>query len=280
MLIPTGLVLASQDAVPGDGTYPIKRSLERVIIIAASLHPSTRSAFYVNFSKRRFKEALVLANTGQDASVSLDELVLQTEEAASSVRNVSDLKTREKLTRDLIKQLEEYDEGLTKLEQKKTVLVITPTPKVTEAPQKVQPVSPTPKPLETPTLEKTGDFTKYRQDLERLRREYEEELRRLRSTPQVSVVSITPSPTPTIFIPTPTEVVPTPTVVFSPTKKPNQKSTDMDYAAPDLEGDLPSKEGSNSGSFPTINTPPESTSDGLIKGVSTTFLNFFFSFLK
>lgn len=117
LLLPTGLVFASQNAVPGDMTYPVKRGLENVIVTAASLHPSTRAFFKTDMAGRRYKEAVALIRRGDVGSAqSLQELVLQTESAALDISQISDLSAKEQLADNLSKQIEGYKIGLSKLE--------------------------------------------------------------------------------------------------------------------------------------------------------------------
>lgn len=116
LLIPTGLVFASQDAVPGDGTYSIKRSLENVIVTVASLHPATRAFFKTDMATRRYKEAIVLINRGDLASSkSLTELVAQTQSAAVDINQISDPVAKQKLIDNLSVQITQYQAGLVQL---------------------------------------------------------------------------------------------------------------------------------------------------------------------
>lgn len=117
LIIPTVLVLVSQNSVPGDSTYPVKRALESVIIKLASVNPSTQAFFNVDFSQRRYIEAVALIKRGDSADQSLQELVTQTEEAATSIAEVGDPAAKQKLVVDLSAQIDEYKKGLVGLEQ-------------------------------------------------------------------------------------------------------------------------------------------------------------------
>lgn len=116
MLVPTGLVLASQEAVPGDATYPVKRGLEGVIITLASVHPATRAFFHTDLTKRRFKEAIALIRRGRDASDSLVELVTQTQEAADIIDKIPDRVAKKAYIENLSTRIVEYKVSLKKLE--------------------------------------------------------------------------------------------------------------------------------------------------------------------
>ena len=160
LLLPTGLVFASQDAVPGDRTYPIKRGLENVIVKVSSVHPTTRAFFKADMSKRRYKEAVALVKRGDTGSQSsLIELVTQTEAAAEDIGEISDPKVKQELVDNLSKQIVQYKAGLNKLEtanieppvvpaaQPATQPVVQP---VQQAQPPVQAVQPTPLAQPTP----------------------------------------------------------------------------------------------------------------------------------
>lgn len=111
-LIPTGLVLASQDALPGDAAYPIKRELENGIFAVASLTPQSKAFFSSNLSQRRFKEALALVKRNDErSSESLTALVSQTQAAATDIQNISDPAAKQEYVANLTKQIDEYRQG-------------------------------------------------------------------------------------------------------------------------------------------------------------------------
>lgn len=107
-LIPTGLVLASQNSVPGDSAYPIKRKMEEIIIALASLHPSTKTFFRVDLASRRFDESakLVALGKGKLADESLVEFSEQTKATVAEILNTQDLKTRKELAKKMLAQLQ------------------------------------------------------------------------------------------------------------------------------------------------------------------------------
>lgn len=158
--VPTGLVLASQDAVPGDKTYPVKRGLENVIVNLASLHPTTRAFFKTDMAGRRYKEAVALIRRGDQASSeSLVELVTQTQAAATDISQISDPEAKKQLIDNLSKQIVQYKTGLSQLETTAPPVVSTqplaqaPAQPVTQtAPQATsqQPPAPTATPVQTP----------------------------------------------------------------------------------------------------------------------------------
>lgn len=168
LLIPTGAVLASQDAIPGDATYPLKRSLENIILTVASISPSTRAMFKSNLSKRRFKEAIALIQRGDERSTqSLAELVAQTRAAADALNQIQDSNLKKQYSQNLAKQIDEYKSKLQAQEVKKSLEpTFTPTPLPTKdgynaspTPEHLPSLSPTASPLPTPIARPTPVIT-------------------------------------------------------------------------------------------------------------------------
>lgn len=156
MLIPTGLVLASQNSVPGDTTYPIKRKLEDVIISVASLHPTTKAYFRVDFSKRRFKETteLILRGHKEDAVKSFNDLNSQTQQALDDVTKLSDKYKKLEYLEAMIKEADERSKKYEELQQNIPAQANkskpSPTPFPTSAASTSRLVDPNSKPTSTP----------------------------------------------------------------------------------------------------------------------------------
>lgn len=112
LLPPAALAMASQDAVPGDMTYPVKRTLEDVILAVASVNPITKAYFSVAQSQRRFKETITLIDKGQSATESLDELIAQTTIAADDVSQVQNSTQKKELIDQLTKSIDQYQSKL------------------------------------------------------------------------------------------------------------------------------------------------------------------------
>lgn len=109
LLIPTGLVLASQSAVPGESSYSIKRKMEDIIITIASLHPSTKAYFRVDLTNRRLEESVRLLSKkdAQLADQTLYEYASQTDAAVAEILQISDEKTKKELAKKMLEQLKE-----------------------------------------------------------------------------------------------------------------------------------------------------------------------------
>ncbi len=151
---PAILAYVSQDALPGDTLYPVKRKLEDGVLFLASITPQTKAWYALAYSQRRYKETTGLIAKGENkaAGGSLKELVSQTSLAASDIQHVSDPTQKKALIQDLAKSLAEYHKGLTdakeQLGQPKGQLQPTPTPATTASPTPRG--SATPKPSGSP----------------------------------------------------------------------------------------------------------------------------------
>ncbi len=142
---PATLALISNNAVPGDTTYPIKRFLEDRIYDVVSLNPVSKAWFAAARSDRRFQEVKVLVNLGKQAKVTLRELVSQAETTVDEISKVEDVTRKNQLLDQYQETIEEYKEGLKELKQQ--AISTPPLPTATPIP------TPTPitKPLPTPT---------------------------------------------------------------------------------------------------------------------------------
>lgn len=175
---PAALAVVSNNAVPGDSTYPIKRGLENVIYAAASLNPNLKALFAKARSDRRFQEITVLLTQGKAANKTLNELVEQTRNAANQIDQVSDSSQKQKLLRQLSDSITKYDQGLLQISQKKeeppssAQPVPTPSPVLKQTPLPSVSPTPSPSPTSDPELERI------RRELEEIRRRLEEERQR------------------------------------------------------------------------------------------------------
>lgn len=190
---PAVLAVISNKAVPGDTTYPIKRGLENVIFVVASLNPVTKAWFAATRSDRRFKEFTILVTQGKKSGETLNELVEQTQVAASQIAQVNDQVQKQKLIQQLSESITRYDQGLQQASSPVAPLsqaTPTPQPTQTSAPVVVQPTPrptltsqstpaptvppttpPTPNPIPNPSIEEA------RRRLEEIRGRLEEQQR-------------------------------------------------------------------------------------------------------
>ncbi|MEK7114811.1 MAG: DUF5667 domain-containing protein [Patescibacteria group bacterium] len=120
----TVLIFLSQDSIPGDLFYPVKRSLENVVLAAVSVNPATRAAFRTDLTETRFKEAqsLVVSKSNATGLFTFIDEVQSTQLEVTSLKNDTE---REKLEEKLISKIEEYQTGLSTLQAKTEQNVIT-----------------------------------------------------------------------------------------------------------------------------------------------------------
>lgn len=216
---PAVLAVVSNNAVPGDSTYPIKRGLEDVIYAVASLNPNTKALFAKARSDRRFQEITVLFTQGKEAGKTLNELVEQTQVAANQINQVSDSNQKGRLISQLSESIVKYDQGLSKVSKPQPPSVIQPP---------IPNQSPTPVPTVAPSSTSASDaeLAKTREELEKIKRQLEEleRERQLQLQQQYQTQNPTPAPTPTLK--------PSPTPTPKPTFVPNQVSVSTPTPSP------------------------------------------------
>lgn len=100
--IPTILILASWNALPGEGLYSVKSSLEDVAL-ALTKNTSMATAFSVNFTDRRFSEAVKLLDK-EGSSVGYQLLVAEAQQTRSLIIDKQDAKNGAQL----VLKIEEY----------------------------------------------------------------------------------------------------------------------------------------------------------------------------
>lgn len=159
---PAALALISNNAVPGDATYPIKRTLEDGIYAIASLNPITRAWFSATRSDRRFKEFSTLIAQGKSASDTLDELVAQTQVAAEELKKVDDPIRKQELISQLSQSIDKYSQKLEAVSigsqppPSQPSVVATPIPTTTPIPPRISPPSGVTSPRPTATFRSTS----------------------------------------------------------------------------------------------------------------------------
>lgn len=129
LLPPAILALASQDALPGETLYPVKRSLENGILTIASMHPSSRAWFSLGYTNRRFSESKRLINRGEALQVknSLNDLVTQTTQVAGEIQTIQNQEQKRQLIVELNKSINEYQQGLNQAKQQSTTITTQPS---------------------------------------------------------------------------------------------------------------------------------------------------------
>lgn len=141
----TVLILISQNSIPGDLFYPVKRGLENVILAAASVNPATKVAFRTDLTERRFNEAAKMLLAKQDVS-GLSDFIQEVETTQQAVDNLSNEADKEQLTEKLVSKIDEYQNKLTQVQ----VQVVSPQTQISLPTITFMP-TPTSIPTEIPT---------------------------------------------------------------------------------------------------------------------------------
>ncbi len=190
---PATLAFVSQNALPGDSLYPVKRALEEGVLIASGINPTTRAWFSAARAMRRYREVRGLISKGEKkaAAKSLKELIEQTSFTIDQVQLIKDSGKKKQLAADLIKSIDEYRVGLIEVRQEvvqsqRVTSTPTPSPYQTTPPPSPPASEPTPSsasPLtsSTPSQQEDNDLTEgldeANDQLEKQRRRAEEALR-------------------------------------------------------------------------------------------------------
>jgi len=160
----TILFLLSQNSIPGDLFYPIKRGMENVVLAAAFVSPATRAAFRTDLTTERFDEAEKLLLARSDIK-GLKEFVREIQAAQTEVSAISDTVKKQDLQEKIQTSVIEYQKRLNVVKvqlatREQTTQVafaptVTPTQAAQSGRQNSQPTSsqiePTTLPLPTST---------------------------------------------------------------------------------------------------------------------------------
>lgn len=156
---PAVLAVLSNNALPGDAVYPIKRSLENGIYAIASINPISKAWFASARSDRRFKEFSTLIAQGKKGGKSLNELVEQTTVAAEEIKKVDDPVKKQELIEQLSDSIEKYDQGLKQIAQQQTLKIPVATSVTASTPSPTEVPKPTTKPVNSSTPEPSPILT-------------------------------------------------------------------------------------------------------------------------
>lgn len=238
---PAALMAFSNAAVPGDTMYPVKKGLESAVLLLASANPGTKAYFAVAQANRRYDETAIILSEGDNADSSLQNLVIQTSQAASDINKVDSTEQKSKLIADLSGSIEKYDQGLAQAQQEiersspgsqtpvaipnpsVPAVTLTPSPPTTANTGSIS--APTPQPSSAPTAQPVTSVSdgqarkqqesieKTRKELEQLRLKLEQEQKNIEKNSQ-SVTAV-PSPSPSR----------SPAQVPSPSQQPAQDSS-------------------------------------------------------
>ena len=115
LLIPSGMAVASWNAVPGDFTYSWKTGLEKGLLLVLRPSKTLQTSTQVALTQRRYAEAAKLLK-GDQAQLGLKNLSEQVETTSDSIQSLSAGSSKTAFTMQYIEALTELNE---KLEQEK-----------------------------------------------------------------------------------------------------------------------------------------------------------------
>lgn len=207
------LILLSQNSIPGDLFYPIKRGMEGVVLAAASVSPATRAAFRTDLTTRRFDEAEKLLLTNSDIK-GLKDFVAEIQAAQTEVSAISDPTKKQKLQQKIQTSVIEYEKRLNEVKAQLATReqATSPTPPNTSVPVPTSKAgqlsipTPTPIPLPTSTTQSPNPS------------------KQPTATPTIEatiLTTLTPTPVPATNTPTKTSTA-TPVPTLTPTPTPPQ----------------------------------------------------------
>ena len=114
----TLLIFMSQNSLPGDFFYPIKRGLEGVVLAASSVSPATKVAFKTDLTNTRYKEAEALLLLAKSDTRGLSDFVTEVQTTQNDVLRLSNMEDRKRLSGELITKIDEYQQKLTQVQEK------------------------------------------------------------------------------------------------------------------------------------------------------------------
>ncbi len=233
----TVLIFLSQNTVPGDMFYPIKRSMENVVLAAATVSPTTRAAFRTDLTTRRFDEAEKLLLGSSDIN-GLKEFVVEIQAAQEEVSAISDPIKKQELQQKIQTSVIEYEKRLDAVKVKLVareprqlaiIATLTPTGSQTVSPT-IEPTTiplPTNTPFPVPTA-KVGQPAIPTNTPVPLPTSTPKPPTPSKQTPSATPTPVPPTDVPTIAPTLTSEQTPTSTPVpsFTPTPTPVPEQTD------------------------------------------------------
>lgn len=111
----TVLIFISQNTIPGDFFYPVKRGLENVVLAGASISPTTSAFFHTDLADRRFGEAEKLLVASADTR-GLTDFIDEVQATQFAIDALSESSQKEELTQKLITKIDDYQAKLTQVQ--------------------------------------------------------------------------------------------------------------------------------------------------------------------
>ena len=111
LAVPSFLVLASWNSLPGDALYGVKRGLEEVLLTLVSPSKDLSATVSVKYSERRFSEANSLL-TEKHSIVGLAYFEQQVQETQNQILAAPNVQTQNQLTTQMVNNLVSYQAQL------------------------------------------------------------------------------------------------------------------------------------------------------------------------
>ncbi|AKM81565.1 MAG: Tetratricopeptide TPR_1 repeat-containing protein [Candidatus Pacebacteria bacterium GW2011_GWF2_38_9] len=159
LITPSGMALASWNAVPGDYTYSWKLSLEKVLLLFLSPSNKLQSSTQVRIAERRYSEFEQVLDS-EYAIESLNNLNKQLETTSSDIQKISQTDSRDEVTDQYIVSLKKMSAALSEQKVKAEtgeIAIVTQketsvgTNQQAKSVSNKQTVNPTAKPTAKPT---------------------------------------------------------------------------------------------------------------------------------
>ncbi len=138
LMAPSGMVLASWNAVPGDGTYGIKLAMEKVLLLAISPSSELQSTTNFKLTERRMGEATKVLS-GVHAKESLDNLTMQITATRKSLSGITDEQAKKEAIAKYIETLHTVTSQLEEQKVNRAISYLPPQRKTTTSYKIVNP---------------------------------------------------------------------------------------------------------------------------------------------
>jgi hypothetical protein len=111
------LGIISQNSIPGDLLYPLKRIFENVALAAYSVRPVARAGFETQLVNNRFREAEKLLLVRKDTQ-GLDSFISQIEATKETINSLQDEQQKQILNKQLAEAINNYQQRLQELQSR------------------------------------------------------------------------------------------------------------------------------------------------------------------
>lgn len=138
LFVPSGMAVASWNAVPGDFTYSWKTGLEKSLLLVLKPSKTLQTSTQVALTQRRYAEAAKLLR-GDQAQLGLRNLSEQVETTSDSIRSLSDGSSKTAFTMQYIEALTELNEKLEAEKQQQQAGNYRPSSTASRKPGAAQP---------------------------------------------------------------------------------------------------------------------------------------------